>query len=597
MAASWRSSSPGLIEEAAAAERVKAEERILVVIGNPPWSASSHNKQPEIERLFAAWKTVDGRPGSQRIPDAQIALNDDYLKFLRWAVWKVVEQPGGAGHGIVAFVTNHGFINGRIHRGIRKALIDAFDEIWVFNVHGNRRLAVRGRSDENVFPPVKQGVALTVLVRRGAAHAGPARVSYREMRGTRREKYAAASSIDLGGEGWNTIEPTAPMWSFAPAGADGLRYDAWPSMPEIFPINVSGVQTQRDDLVSDVDRQTLLDRMRLVTDRSLDPSALVESLGIRQNSWQLAEERAEFADFDPDRAIEWLYRLFDRRAIYWDPSMLGRAREKVMRHLLPRPLGYGGNRNLALVVQRARPITTIATVTRGIAAAHVTSHWDYVYPLRLAEQTSDEMQLLPADDVWRENIQPELVERLTAAYGHRPSVEDVGWFVFGVLSAPAYRERFAAALAIDHPRIPFPATTGAFERMRALGEELGRAHLLEASVPRDVRFEGEGDGVVGPPRHDPVESVVWINSNQRFTGVATEAWAWGGAFRPLEHFLADRRGRRLDAEQIAMFQSAIWAVREAIRLAPALDAALAAVLEATLAFGAEAAQPNVPTGP
>ncbi len=230
----------------------------------------------------------------------------------------------------------------------------------------------------------------------------------------------------------------------------------------------------------------------------------------------------------------------------------------------------------------ARPITTIATVTRGIAAAHVTSHWDYVYPLRLAEQTDDGIQLSLVDDVWRENVQPDLMERLTAAYGDRPSVEDVGWFVFGVLSAPAYRERFAAALAIDHPRIPFPATADAFERMRSLGEELGRAHLLEATVPPDVRFEGEGDGVVGPPRHDPGESVVWINSTQCFTGVPTDAWAWGGAFRPLGHFLTDRRGRRLDAEQIAMFQSAIWAVRESIRLAPGLDAALVEVLTTTL---------------
>jgi N-6 DNA Methylase len=143
---------PGLIEEAAAAERVKADQPILVVIGNPPWSATSHNKQPEIERLFDAWKNVDGRPGSPKIKDARIALNDDYLKFLRWAVWKVAEQPGGTRHGIVAFVTNHGFINNRVHRGVRKALLDAFDEIQVLNLHGNQRLWVKGVVDEKVFP-------------------------------------------------------------------------------------------------------------------------------------------------------------------------------------------------------------------------------------------------------------------------------------------------------------------------------------------------------------------------------------------------------------------------------------------------------------
>jgi hypothetical protein len=107
-------------------------------------------------------------------------------------------------------------------------------------------------------------------------------------------------------------------------------------------------------------------------------------------------------------------------------------------------------------------------------------------------------------------------------------------------------------------------------------------------VPADVRLEGEGDGVVGPPRHDSDGAAVWINATQRFTGIPSEAWAWGGAFRPLEHFLTDRRGRRLDAEQIAMFQSAIWAVREAIRIAPQLDGALTEVITATITLDREA---------
>jgi hypothetical protein len=150
------------------------------------------------------------------------------------------------------------------------------------------------------------------------------------------------------------------------------------------------------------------------------------------------------------------------------------------------------------------------------------------------------------------------------------------------LSAPGYRERFSAPLAIDHPRIPFPQSEAAFDAMRALGDELGRAHLMEALVGPDVRLEGDGPGVIESPRHDEVTETVWINARQRFTGVPSDAWVWGGAFRPLEHFLVDRRGRRLDADQIAMFQSAIWAVRESIRLGPLLDDALGTILQATM---------------
>jgi hypothetical protein len=154
--------------------------------------------------------------------------------------------------------------------------------------------------------------------------------------------------------------------------------------------------------------------------------------------------------------------------------------------------------------------------------------------------------------------------------------------VFGALSAQRYRKDFAAALAIDHPRVPFPATAGAFERMAGLGRRLGAAHLLEAPILADIRFVGEGSGVVEQIRHDPDSGSVSINVSQRFTGVPSEAWKWGLGFRPLEHFLTDRKGLRLDGQQIAMFQAAITAVRDSMTLAPELDVALADVLAETL---------------
>jgi len=574
---------PGLIEEAAAAERVKAEEKILVVLGNPPWSATSHNNQKEIEGLFAAWKTIDGRPTSPNIPDAVIALNDDYLKFLRWAVWKVVEQPGGARHGIVAFVTNQGFINGRIHRGVRKALLDAFDDIWIFNVHGNRRLAVKSVADENVFPPVKQGVAMTVFVRRGADHAGPATVNYREMRGTREEKYRSAEQLRLNSSGWIKVAPDAPYWSFAPNDSD-RRYDDWPCVPDIFPTSSSGIQSSHDDLVSDIGPKPIAERMHLIEDPGIPDELLQERFNIAANPrWVWSTHRAAFSGYDASKTIPWLYRLFDRRYIYWDPVFVEWPRLKLMRHLLPRPLGYGGERRLALVVQRVRkkPVDAIVTVSRGIACSDTLTNWAHVYPLHLADAADDD-HLLPASGEWAENLKRELGDSLKAAYGRRPSVEQVAWYVFGTLSAPAYRESFAADLAIDHPRVPFPAKAGPFECMTELGRQLGAAHLLEAPILPDIRFIGEGSGVVEQIRHDPDNGSVSINVSQRFTGVPSEAWRWGLGFRPLEHFLTDRKGRRLDGDQIAMFQGAITAVRESIVLAPRLDAALSDVLAETL---------------
>lgn len=184
----------------------------------------------------------------------------------------------------------------------------------------------------------------------------------------------------------------------------------------------------------------------------------------------------------------------------------------------------------------------------------------------------------------RANLEPGLVTRLKEAYGAAPSVEQIAWVVFGVLSAPAYRSRFAAELAIDHPRIPFPEAHDAFAAMATLGERLGQAHLLEAPIPADVRFIGEGTNRVEAIRHDVAGSAVRINGTQQFTGVSTEAWAWGGSFRPLEHFLTDRKERDLDVDQIRMFLRAITAVRTAIELGPALDMTLDAIVTDTLGF-------------
>ena len=573
----------GLIEEARAAEHLKHDERILVVIGNPPYSATSHNRQPEIERLFAEWKQVDGKP----IDDARIALNDDYLKFMRWAVWKLFEQETSPRHGILAFVTNHAFINGRIHRGVRKALLDRFDDIYVFNLQGNRRNAVKAVPDQNVFPPVKQGIAMTVYVRASTVQPPAGRVHYREMRGSRAEKYRAASSTRLTDAGWVSVRPSTPFYSFAPSD-DDERYETWRPLTRIFPISSSGVQSSRDDLVADFSVGPILERMNVVADRTLSDDAVRERYSIQENPrWRWHEHRRALGPVEPLRVLPWLYRLFDRRHIYWDPAVVQWPRTKVMRHLLPEPYGLGGGQRVALVVERAgaKKVEAIATMTRGIACAHATSQWCHVYPLRLAPKEDDGGWLPLEQADWRENLDPVLHMRLTDRYGS-VSVEQVAWYVFGVLSAPTYRRQFAAALAIDHPRIPFPAHRSRFDAMEALGERLGRAHLLEAQAFTDgVRFIGDGSGVVEEVKYDAEGTSVWINQNQRFAPVTPEEWGWGLGFRPLEHFLDDRRGRRLDMEQIQMFCQAAFAVRESINLAAPLDEALSSVLKKVLEVG------------
>ena len=146
-----------LAKEGQEAKRVKEKVPILVVLGNPPYSVSSENKSDFIEGLMNAYKEdVRGERNIQ-------PLSDDYIKFIRFAHWKI-EQ---AGKGILGFITNNSYLSGVIHRGMRRKLLETFDEIYILNLHGSSRIGERtpeGGKDENVFA-IQQGMAIALYVK------------------------------------------------------------------------------------------------------------------------------------------------------------------------------------------------------------------------------------------------------------------------------------------------------------------------------------------------------------------------------------------------------------------------------------------------
>ena len=161
-----------LSEESHHAAKIKKDEPILVILGNPPYSGLSANQNEWTERLLKqdldgaqSYYTVDGKPLGERNPKW---LQDDYVKFLRFAQWKIHK----AGRGIVAMITNHGYLDNPTFRGMRQSLMKTFDEIYILDLHGNslkRETAPDGGPDENVFD-IRQGVAIALLIKYGAQH-------------------------------------------------------------------------------------------------------------------------------------------------------------------------------------------------------------------------------------------------------------------------------------------------------------------------------------------------------------------------------------------------------------------------------------------
>src|SRR5205085_11414807 len=154
-----------LVEEANAAGNVKYDAPVMVVIGNPPYSGHSANKGKWISGLLhdktGNYFEVDGESLRERNPKW---LNDDYVKFIRFAQWRIERT----GYGILAFITNHGYLNNSTFRGMRQSLMQSFDEIYVLDLHGNSKKKERtpnNTMDENVFD-IQQGVAIGIFVKR-----------------------------------------------------------------------------------------------------------------------------------------------------------------------------------------------------------------------------------------------------------------------------------------------------------------------------------------------------------------------------------------------------------------------------------------------
>jgi hypothetical protein len=149
-----------IASEANEATSIKQDEPVMVVVGNPPYSGHSENKGEWISNLLKDYYQVDGKPLGEKNSKW---LQDDYVKFIRFSQWRIQKT----GMGILAFITNHGYLDNPTFRGMRRSLDQTFDEMYVLDLHGNskkKEVAPDGSKDENVFD-IQQGVAIGLMVK------------------------------------------------------------------------------------------------------------------------------------------------------------------------------------------------------------------------------------------------------------------------------------------------------------------------------------------------------------------------------------------------------------------------------------------------
>ena len=196
-----------LAEEAAAASEVKKNVPIMVVIGNPPYSGHSANKGAWISGLIEEYK----KSPELKKPAQAKWLSDDYVKFLRFAQWRI-EQTG---YGVLGFVTNHSYLSNPTFLDMRASLMASFDDLYLLDLHGSskpKEVPPNGEKDKNVFD-IQKGVAIALLVKRTKS-AKSGTVQRADLWGTRSEKYDWLASHDVSDTPWEDVTPQQAPWFF-----------------------------------------------------------------------------------------------------------------------------------------------------------------------------------------------------------------------------------------------------------------------------------------------------------------------------------------------------------------------------------------------
>ncbi len=327
------------------------EDKILIITGNPPYSGASSNEglfewevkatygiEPEFQtieieknvKLADKIQTLLNNIQTQKESGSKKALKelkqlhskyklqdernpkwllDDYVKFMRFAQNKIKSL----GHGLFGFISNNAFLDNPTFRGLRRSLLECYDELYILNLHGNARKKEKtpqGAKDENVFN-IMQGVSINLFVKKAQTTKQKIlqKIYYYDVYGERAEKYAFLAQNDLNSINWLELAPREPFYLLLPLETPLLEeYEQGFSVQKMFQISSVGIVTGKDRIF------------------------------IANNTESLKEQVLKYCnEFNEQYIKDIHYRPFDIRKVYYDTKKLERARENTFKHMLPPP--------------------------------------------------------------------------------------------------------------------------------------------------------------------------------------------------------------------------------------------------------------------
>ena len=558
--------------EATEANVIKRDCPVMVMIGNPPYSVSSQNNGKWITNLIADYKKDLNERNIQ-------PLSDDYIKFIRLGQYYVEKN----GEGVLGYISNNSFLDGIIHRQMRKRLLEVFDKIYILNLHGDSKRQEKtpqGDKDENVFD-IMQGVSINIFAKTGRKAKGElGQVFYLDIFGEREEKYQKLDAFSLENAQWKEIKTEEPYYFFVPKDFSlQEEYEKFFSIDKLMQTNVSGVQSGRDELFTDSSKKELSNRITYLLGGNLSAD-FRDKYNVYDSSGYNLIQRISNSVYKEDKIITIKYRPFDSCLMYYDEALVKRSFYRVMKHLL--------KKNCALVVSRqcvsdwryAFVADNVCDMNYIASAGKLGG--GYVFPLYIYQENMGQEERIV-------NFNKELYDKIAKGLNYLPCYDDnvlvdpiseyngvlypqaLFDYIYAVLHSPSYRERYKEFLKIDFPRIPYPTDWEKFRDLAELGEELRQLHLMEDMPSKTgVTFPIAGSLQVDCYRWQ--DNRVYINAEQYFDGVPGSAWNFFiGGYQPAQKWLKDRKGMTLSFEDVKHYGNIIYVLQQTERIMQEID--------------------------
>ena len=574
-----------LSNEANEANHIKRDTPVMCILGNPPYSGESANKGDWIMQLMEDYKKEPG--GKIKLQERNPKwINDDYVKFLRYGQ-HFIEKNGS---GVLAFINPHGFLDNPTFRGMRWNLLKTYDKIYTIDLHGNskkKETTPDGSKDENVFD-IMQGVSINIFIKTGKSKQ-LGKVYHYDLYGKRTDKYDFLLNNSIATVPYKLLPNKAPMYFMVQKDfALEAKYQQGFAVNECFPLNNVGIVTARDSFTIhnskyDVEN-TIIEFLSLD-----DETARIRfNLGKDVRDWQVNFAKQDLKNHYPKNGVftQIAYRPFDERFTFYTGKSRGfhcYPRNEIMRHFLA-----GDNVGLAGIrinKEKDEVGYTSVFITKNIAEARLADRFiTNLFPLYLYP---DEKQLdLVENDQRKPNLDPAILAKIAKKLG-LPFVSekqadqqatfapiDILDYIYAVLHAPSYRERYKAFLKIDFPRLPYPKNKTTFWQLVELGSQIRQLHLLESpTVTKFItQYPISGNNQITRPIRQADYMIsdkakqtgrIWINDQQYFDQVPRIAWEFYiGGYQPAQKWLKDRREKTLQYEDIRHYQKIIVALSQ-----------------------------------